>query len=81
VGFESEAESLTPGQMGPSTRQCPCSSVHSIYTETLPGTSQCTDEPSRMTSMSAIFIFPTVNTNFQAETFQDVEDIVKKDNH
>jgi hypothetical protein len=81
VGFESEVESLTPGQLGPSTRQCPCSSAHSIDTKALPGTLQCTDEPSHVTSVSALFIFPIVNTNYEAQTFQDVEDIVKKDNH
>jgi uncharacterized membrane protein len=31
-----------------------------------------------MASMSAFFIFPTMNTNFQAQTFQDVEDIEKE---
>jgi len=32
VGFDSEAESSTQGQLGPSARQRPCSSAHSIMT-------------------------------------------------
>jgi hypothetical protein len=79
VGFETEAESSTQGQLGPSPQQCPCSFYYD--TEALRGTSQCTDQPSHMTSMSDFFIFPTVNTNFKAQTFQDVKDIKKKDNH
>jgi hypothetical protein len=50
-------------------------------TEALPGSSQRTDQPSHMTSISAFFIFPTMNTNFHAQTFHDVKDIEEKDNH
>ena len=80
MGSESEAESSTQGELGPSARQCPCSSAHSDI-EALPGISRYTDQLSHMTSISAFFIFPTVNANFQAQTFQDVEDIEKKDDH